>query len=435
MPNRIFNEKRGSLKKLINQILTIILVTVSLIGLYLLFATVMGSSKKSYENLEERNPKSEEDYLVMDEVAKEYETMRKFEEYKIKFGKKYNNQEEENQRYSTFKTQLEEIERLNRQEKLSNTTFGVNEFGKKYNNQEEENQRYSTFKNQLEEIERLNRHEHLSNTIFGVNEFADMSDEEFKKMLLPIGSVKKYKENSKFIKPLPQHLEKANGHSLDDYPAHFDWREKGVVTPVKSQAIPGAGYCGSCWAAAATVESAYAIKYHELKNLSSQQLLDCDQSNNGCDGGDDDKAFEYVHEHGLMTWEDYPYVAQRQNSCLLHGNKTTSLAVAYQLNPDELSIIDWLVNYGPVNIGINVPPDMKPYAGGIYHPSDYDCMGKILGTHALNIVGYGTSDAGEKYWIIKNSWGQNWGIEKGYYYMARGINSCGVEDEPIGLLA
>uniref|UniRef100_A0A914E210 Uncharacterized protein n=1 Tax=Acrobeloides nanus TaxID=290746 RepID=A0A914E210_9BILA len=392
MPNRIFNEKRGSLKKLINQILTIILVTVSLIGLYLLFATVMGSSKKSYENLEERNPKSEEDYLVMDEVAKEYETMRKFEEYKIKFGKKYNNQEEENQRYSTFKTQLEEIERLNRQEKLSNTTFGV-------------------------------------------NEFADMSDEEFKKMLLPIGSVKKYKENSKFIKPLPQHLEKANGHSLDDYPAHFDWREKGVVTPVKSQAIPGAGYCGSCWAAAATVESAYAIKYHELKNLSSQQLLDCDQSNNGCDGGDDDKAFEYVHEHGLMTWEDYPYVAQRQNSCLLHGNKTTSLAVAYQLNPDELSIIDWLVNYGPVNIGINVPPDMKPYAGGIYHPSDYDCMGKILGTHALNIVGYGTSDAGEKYWIIKNSWGQNWGIEKGYYYMARGINSCGVEDEPIGLLA
>jgi hypothetical protein len=55
-----------------------------------------------------------------------------------------------------------------------------------------------------------------------------------------------------------------------------------------------------------------------------------------------------------MTWEDYPYVAQRQNSCLLHGNKTTSLAVAYQLNPDELSIIDWLVNYGPVNIGMDI---------------------------------------------------------------------------------
>lgn len=77
-----------------------------------------------------------------------------------------------------------------------------------------------------------------------------------------------------------------------------------------------------------------------------------------------------------MTWEDYPYVAKRQNSCLVHGNDTTSFVVAYQLNPDELSIIDWLVNYGPVNIGINVPPDMKPYAGGIYRPSDYDCQFK-----------------------------------------------------------
>lgn len=107
-------------------------------------------------------------------------------------------------------------------------------------------------------------------------------------MLLPVGSLKKLKNESQFIKPLPQHMEKAGGHSLDDYPAHFDWREKNVVTPVKSQ-----GNCGSCWAfaTAATVESAYAIKYHELRNLSTQQLLDCDFSNGACDGGDVRRAF------------------------------------------------------------------------------------------------------------------------------------------------
>jgi len=52
----------------------------------------------------------------------------------------------------------------------------------------------------------------------------------------------------------------------------------------------------------------------------------------------------------------------------------------------------------------------------------------------LLIVGYGTTDGGEKYWIVKNSWGQDWGVEHGYVYFARGVNACGIEDEPIGLL-
>jgi hypothetical protein len=78
---------------------------------------------------------------------------------------------------------------------------------------------------------------------------------------------------------------------------------------------------------------------------------------------------------------------------------------------------------------------MKPYTGGVYRPSDWDCQFNVLGLHALNIVGYGTSEDGEKYWIVKNSWGQSWGIENGYVNFARGVNACGIEDEPVGLLA
>ncbi|KAK5973166.1 hypothetical protein GCK32_022553, partial [Trichostrongylus colubriformis] len=99
------------------------------------------------------------------------------------------------------------------------------------------------------------------------------------------------------------------------------------------------------------------------------------------------------------------------------------------------SMIDWLVGFGPVNIGIAVTPDMKPYKGGVFTPSAYDCKNKVVGLHSLLITGYGTSETGEKYWIVKNSWGDTWGVEHGYVYFARGINACGIEDEPIGILA
>uniref|UniRef100_A0A914N1Y3 Peptidase C1A papain C-terminal domain-containing protein n=1 Tax=Meloidogyne incognita TaxID=6306 RepID=A0A914N1Y3_MELIC len=45
------------------------------------------------------------------------------------------------------------------------------------------------------------------------------------------------------------------------------------------------------------------------------------------------------------------------------------------------------------------------------------------------VVGYGITDNGQKYWIVKNSWGDNWGQENGYVNFIRGVNSCGIEDE------
>ena len=84
-----------------------------------------------------------------------------------------------------------------------------------------------------------------------------------------------------------------------------------------------------------------------------------------------------MHRNGLMQEDAYPYVALRQNSCSIVRNATTKIDVAYFINPDERSMMDWLVNFGPVNIGIAVPPDMKPYKGGVYRPSDYDCQFRV----------------------------------------------------------
>lgn len=61
-----------------------------------------------------------------------------------------------------------------------------------------------------------------------------------------------------------------------------------------------------------------------------------------------------------------------------------------------------------------------PGRSGIFSGS---CV--ATGLHAVNIVGYG-SIMGTEYWIVRNSWGPEWG-EQGYIRMIAGINQCGIE--------
>ncbi|VDK17553.1 unnamed protein product [Anisakis simplex] len=305
-------------------------------------------------------------------------------------------------------------------------------YGKVYANNDEFMRHFQNYVQNMIIIDHMNQFTHQYSTFYGENEFTDWSDEEFRRILLPVGSFKNMRERATFISSSIDQRKLTKWDVHEEIPEHFDWRPYKVVTPVKSQFK-----CGSCWAFATvgTVESAYAIGTGELRNLSEQQLLDCNLDNNACDGGDVDKALRYVYDEGLVTEYDYPYVAHRQDQCALHGTKAYIKSAVF-LHQDEASIIDWLIHYGPVNVGINVTGDMKAYKGGVYTPKKWECENKIIGTHALNIVGYGTwKETNEKYWIVKNSWGQNYGMENGYVYFARGINSCGIEDEPVGVLA
>ena len=67
-------------------------------------------------------------------------------------------------------------------------------------------------------------------------------------------------------------------------PSSIDWSALGATTPVKDQ-----GQCGSCWAFSTTegVESAVFKASGALPPpLSTEQLVDCEKQDDGCDGGD-----------------------------------------------------------------------------------------------------------------------------------------------------
>lgn len=90
---------------------------------------------------------------------------------------------------------------------------------------------------------------------------------------------------------------------------------------------------------------------------------------------------------------------------------------------DELKAA--VASIGPISIAMDASQfDFEFYGGGIYNNKKCKTKNDDL-DHAVLAIGYGT-DAGEDYWLIKNSWGAHWGIH-GYFKLARNQNNaCGV---------
>eukprot|EP01064_Diplonema_japonicum_P037856 TRINITY_DN8_c0_g1_i10.p1 TRINITY_DN8_c0_g1~~TRINITY_DN8_c0_g1_i10.p1 ORF type:complete len:778 (+),score=266.13 TRINITY_DN8_c0_g1_i10:57-2390(+) len=211
---------------------------------------------------------------------------------------------------------------------------------------------------------------------------------------------------------------------IKDAPVSVDWRTKGVVTPVKNQA-----QCGSCWSFSTTgvIEGAWAMAGNRLQSLSEQELVSCEKNCDGCDGGWPYLAIEYVKQNGDATEESYPYVSGQGNvpSCTAgHTMADVKVTGYYAVNNSEDAMAAALVKYGPVSITVDAMTQLWwPYTGGIMtgccnHEPD----------HAVLLVGYGV-DQGTKYWLIKNSWGTDWG-EDGYLRLERGSNQCGITSAP-----
>ena len=166
------------------------------------------------------------------------------------------------------------------------------------------------------------------------------------------------------------------------------------------------------------------MKYNRILDLSEEQLLDCDAGNDGCEGGIMDEAFRYIKgAGGLMSEADYRYT-QIKDTCKFKKNKALVKVTGWKSagSKNEETIRKMLVSTGPLSVAVNAD-NMQNYQGGIIDDSEAICPSANI-NHAIVLVGYG-EDNGQKYWIAKNSWGENWG-EKGYLRIARGKGTCGI---------
>uniref|UniRef100_A0AAF5RVT9 Cathepsin L-like n=1 Tax=Wuchereria bancrofti TaxID=6293 RepID=A0AAF5RVT9_WUCBA len=281
--------------------------------------------------------------------------------------------------------------------------------GKHYD-QKETNFRMAIFESNELMTEKINKkyEQGLVSYTTALNDLADLTDEEF----MVMNGLRLPNQTGRERRQAFGGFYKYN--KTERLPNQVDWRKKGVVTSVKAQ-----GECGSCYAFAtvAALEAYHKQKTGRLLDLSPQNIVDCTWKlgNKGCDGGYMPRTFHYASKKGIAMESKYPYVGTKQR-CKWKKNIAVVRDNGFnEIQPgDELGLKHAVAKHGPVVVGISGSRrSFRFYKNGVY--SEENCGQP---DHAVLVVGYGTDRSHGDYWIVKNSWGAEWG-RHGYVYMAR----------------
>ena len=245
-------------------------------------------------------------------------------------------------------------------------------------------------------------------------------------------------------------------------PKNFDLRDE--YSYCKADHPGNQGQCGSCWAFGYSYMFSYRMcvqtkgRWNDV--ISQQQFVACEWGGS-CNGGLDDRAAKgqakaWDTVEACPERSEFPYTkdpgsekcmsrdkaeidngqvrayAPKMSTLVIsnfesgRGTQTDCKGQRTSITKDEH--IKWamhqIMNYGPVTVVNN--------AGGMERSkaaTDIHCMGGEGGraNHMLIVVGWGETDAGDKYWLIQNSWGDTW-KDNGRIKIDRGNNGCRIEE-------
>jgi len=268
-----------------------------------------------------------------------------------------------------------------------------------------------------------------------VNRFSDHTDAELRGML-------GYKRVGGLSAPSPGAFLQVKPSKKATVEA-MDWRSR---LNSSSKFVRDQGSCGSCWAVAAVgaLEMHAEALHGDTEPLSFEELVDCVPNpkkcggEGGCKGATAELAFEYVREHGLSAASDYKgYMSGGDGSCRASsqagGHKSTRSAGWERLPENKLDpLLETVATKGPVVVSVDASK-WSMYSSGVFD----GCSQNATINHAVLLVGFGTdSESGKDYWVIRNSWGDEWG-EQGHIRIQRHRSDegdagyCGVDTDPL----
>jgi len=142
----------------------------------------------------------------------------------------------------------------------------------------------------------------------------------------------------------------------------------------------------------------------------------------GCQGSDGScTELTALCDSGICRRSDYPFTPEEPEECTHWNDPRIKFKEWHRINCSDTDAIKTAIyTYGAVDAGIYESDGFILYAAGIYNDPGsnyYVCNGNpcwsSTADHRVALVGWGHDTNYGDYWILRNSWGEDWG-EDGY---------------------